>query len=247
MYATGNGGGGRVTLREYAAALALGLLVGAVAGGLVVAVDVQPIESIDDALGDDELAGIEDGPRYGESPLATQTSTPADTTETQAGTDRQTTTDRQTATDAGDTQTATDGGSTSTNTPTPTDTGGGQTATGTATQAAFAYQIDEVTECGATCRTVTATVTNQQSTDTGVTSETRIYAGNTTADDARVFAETRELGTVAAGESVTTSTDVDLSTTEALRVDNAGGWVTVVTVITDGDETVRTVERRQVL
>ena len=228
-----------MTLREYAAALALGLLVGAVVGGLVVAVDVQPIESIDDALGDDELAGIEDGPRYGESPLATQT--PADTGETQTATDRQTTTA------AGDTQTAADGGSTGANTPTPTDTGGGQTATDTATQAAFAYQIDEVTECGTTCRTVTATVTNQQSTDADVTSETQIYAGNTTADDARVFAETQELGTVAAGGSVTTSTDVELSTTEALAVDNADGWITVVTVISDGDDTVRTVERRQVL
>jgi len=222
-----------VTLREYAAALALGLLVGAVVGGLVVAVDVQPVESIDDALGDDELAGIEDGPRYGESPLAT----PTDTSETQ------TATDRQTATEPGGAETVT----AAVDTRTTTNTDDRQTATGTATQAAFAHQIDEVTECGATCRTVTATVTNQRSTDTDVTSETQIYAGNTTADDARVFAETRELETVAAGDSVTTSTDVDLSTTEALRVDNAGGWVTVVTVITDGDETVRTVERRQVL
>lgn len=223
-----------MTLREYAAALALGLLVGAVVGGLVVAVDVQPVESIDDALGDDELAGIEDGPRYGESPLAT----PTDTSETQTATDRQTATEpggAETVTAAADTRTTTDAGST-------------QTTTGVTTnQAALAYRIDNVTECGATCRTVTATVTNQRSTDTDVTSETQIYAGNTTADDARVFAETRELETVAAGDSVTTSTDVDLSTTEALRVDDADGWVTVVTVITDGDETVRTVERRQVL
>lgn len=226
-----------MTLREYAAALALGLLVGAVVGGLVVAVDVQPIESIDDALGDDELAGIEDGPRYGESPLGT--ATPTDTGETQTATDRQTTTE------PGGTETATAAAATRTT----TDTGGGQTATGTttATQAAFAYQIDEVTECGTTCRTVTATVTNQQSTDADVTSETQIYAGNTTADDARVFNQTQELGTVGAGESVTTSTDVELSTTEALAVDNADGWITVVTVISDGDDTVRTVERRQVL
>jgi hypothetical protein len=226
-----------VTLREYAAALALGLLVGAVVGGLVVAVDVQPVESIDDALGDDELAGIEDGPRYGESPLGT--AAPTDTGETQ------TATDRQTATEPGGTETAT----AAADTRTTTDTGGGQTATGTttATQAAFVYQIDEVTECGTTCRTVTATVTNQQSTDADVTSETQIYAGNTTAADARVFAETRELGSVAAGGSVTTSTDVELSTTEAFAVQDADGWITVVTVISDGDDTVRTVERRQVL
>jgi|GEM_PF-2016429 len=221
-------------LREYAAALALGLLVGAVVGGLVVAVDVQPIESVDDALGDDELAGIEDGPRYGESPLGT--TTPTDTDEP---TTRQTTTESdgtRTATAAADTRTATDTSVTRT-----------ATGTATATQPAFTYRIDQVSDCGRTCRTVTATVTNRQSADADVTSETQIYAGNTTADDARVFNQTRELGTVAAGGSVTRSTDVELSTTEAFQVNDASGWVTVVTVIGDGDERVRTVERRQVL
>ncbi|ERH12649.1 MAG: hypothetical protein J07HB67_01672, partial [halophilic archaeon J07HB67] len=65
--------------------------------------------------------------------------------------------------------------------------------------------------------------------------------------DARVFDQTRELGTLAAGESVTRSTDVELSTSGAFQVNGADGWVTVVTVIGDDDESVRTVERRQVL
>lgn len=228
--------------REYAVAVSLGILIGAILGGAVVIADVQPIETIDDAVGDDELAGVADGPRAGES-LVDETETATEATPTAQSTD--TATPTPTAVTSSDTP---DGGSTGT--ATATAAAGGTTtaaATATATQPAFTFQIDEVTDCGLTCRTVTATVENRQSAAVATTAETRLYAGNTTASDAQLFQETRDLGTLQPGESTTTNTDVDLSASEAVAVEDAGGWVTIVTVVTDGDEQVRSVERRKVL
>lgn len=228
--------------REYAVAVSLGILIGAILGAGVVIADVQPIETIDDAVGDDELAGVADGPRAGESLVGT-TETATEATPTARST--RTATPTPTAAASSDTP---DDESTRTATTSETATGATtRTTTGTATQPAFTFRIDEVTECGLTCRTVTATVENRQSAAAATTAETRLYAGNTTASDARVFRETQNFGTLQPGESVTTSTDVDLSASEAIQVQDAGGWVTIVTVVTDGDETVRTEERRKVL
>jgi hypothetical protein len=251
---------------EYAVVLALGVIVGVVVGGAVVALDVQPIESIDDAVGgDDELAGIADGPAvdggFGATPTEadggagtpTATPTPSPTavstptqTPTPTATGTPTPTETQTAGETptaagtstpGSAGTATDTGTT-TATPTPTPTPAGP---------AFSFQIDEVTECGFGCREIDATVTNEQSTAETLETETVIYAGNTTAADQQVYQNQTNLGRVGAGASVSTTQIVEPALSDFSKIEEADGWVTIVTTISDGEESTTVTERRNVL
>lgn len=243
-----------MALKQYAVVMALGVLIGAVVGGLVVAADVAPVESIDDALGsDDELAGVgtpsdvgvggtDDG---GEE-------TPQDDTAAATATD----TAASTPTDSSD-----DGGTgetTDTVAATPTETAASgltDTATATATDTsvvsgdAFSFAIQEITECGDTCRDITAAVTNEQSGEAGnVTTYTQIYAGNTTSSDARVYENRESIGAISAGETVTTTQRVEFTLTEAVQIRDEDGWITIVTKITDADgDTVTVTQRRDVI
>lgn len=225
--------------REYAVVLSLGVLLGVVAGGLVVAFDVQPFETVDDAVGGNELAGIADGSAVGtesggETATADSGGSMSDGTPTPAS-DGGT----ATATAAPDTRTATASGGDG------TETAAGS-ATPTATPAQFAFVVEEITECGTTCRTVTSSVTNDgDETATGVVVETRLYAGNSTAESDRIYTGIEDVGELAAGETARTTRDVDLSASEALAVDRAGGWVTVVTVVQSDQTTERSTTRRQ--
>lgn len=160
--------------------------------------------------------------------------TATDPTDTPAVTDTEPT--AATATDGGGTdQTTTDGG---------TDTA---TATAGPNDPAFDYQIVEITTINETARNVTVRLTNERNeTATGVAVETVIYAGNTTADDQQVWTGDREIGSVAADGSVQFSQTVALSLNEALQVEGADGWITIVTMIRTDDGSVTVTERRNV-
>lgn len=127
--------------------------------------------------------------------------------------------------------------------------GGGSADTATATAIAdFDFVIDRIEECGDTCRDVTSTITNQQDTDaTGVTVYSRVFAGNQTNSDDRVWSGKEEVGTLPAGESYTATKRVELSLSEAYSVRQADGWITIQTTIQTDDQTITFVSRRNVL
>jgi len=122
-----------------------------------------------------------------------------------------------------------------------TDVGGGE-----ATTTPFAFSVDRVESCGTTCRDVTSTLTNQQSTAaTDVTVETDIYAGNSTEGDP-VWTGTESVGALGVDESSTTTKRVDLSLSDAYAIERNDGWVTIETTVASDGETVTTTERRDV-
>jgi hypothetical protein len=114
--------------------------------------------------------------------------------------------------------------------------------------APFAFTIEEVETCGQTCRDVTATLhNNQDSTATGVTVFTRVFAGqkNTDTDDL-VWEGNEKVGTVKAGGSHTSTNRVELSYQEGLEIERNDGWVTIVTTVQTDDRTVTFRDSEQV-
>lgn len=117
---------------------------------------------------------------------------------------------------------------------------------GTASTPRFGFAIDTVERCGQTCRDVTSTLTNAQDTDAAdVTVHTRIFVGQGTDGDV-VWRGTEDVGALGAGESYTTTRQVELSFADALAVQNAGGWITVQTSVETADRTVTVTDERQV-
>ncbi|WP_299332115.1 hypothetical protein [Haloplanus sp.] len=141
----------------------------------------------------------------------------------------------------------------------PTATPGGEAATtsdsnGTATPTTdeastptppFGFAIDTIEECGQTCRDVTSTLTNQQDTTAeNVTVHTRILAGQGTDGDV-VWRGNEDVGTLPAGDSYTTTRQVELSFSDALTIENSDGWITVQTTVeTEGGAVTFTDERQ---
>lgn len=117
---------------------------------------------------------------------------------------------------------------------------GGAETTSSSETASFSFTIDEVEECTQPCRDVTVTMhNNQDETATGVSVFTRIFAGQNNADpDALVWEGTKEVGTLEAGGSNTTTARVELSLQEGLMIERNDGWVTVVTTVQTDERTV---------
>ena len=112
----------------------------------------------------------------------------------------------------------------------------------------FTFTVDEIEECGQTCRDVTATVHNEQPDDTNdVNVYTRIYAGedNTDSDDI-VWEGTEAVGTLEAETAHTSTRRVELSLQDARKIDNNDGWVTIVTTVESDEETVTFQDSEQV-
>ena len=110
----------------------------------------------------------------------------------------------------------------------------------------FSFAVEQVEQCGQTCRDVTTSLVNQQSSEaTNVAVETRIYAGNETSGDP-VWTGEEDVGTLPAGELETTTKRVDLSLSDALAVEQNGGWITIETTVRPDDKSMRIVERRDV-
>ncbi|ELZ54948.1 hypothetical protein C458_12254 [Haloferax sp. ATCC BAA-644] len=126
------------------------------------------------------------------------------------------------------------------------DSGDGD-ATETQSRPPFGVVVDDIEECGQTCRDVTSTITNQQDTDSsGVTVYSRIFVGNDTDPDDEVWRGTQAVGDLAAGESYTTTKRVELSYSEAFAVQQADGWITVQTTIETDNQTLTYTEQRDV-
>jgi hypothetical protein len=127
--------------------------------------------------------------------------------------------------------------------------GAGETATPTATTATtppFTFSIDSIEECGRTCRDVTSTLTNRQdATAENVTVYTRVFVGNGTDGDV-VWEGSEPVGTLDAGESYTATRRVELSYSDALTIQQSGGWITVQTTVQTDDRTVTFSDQRQV-
>ena len=116
----------------------------------------------------------------------------------------------------------------------------------TASTPRFGFAIDAVEQCGQTCRDVTSTLTNHRDTDAAdVTVHTRIFAGQGTDGDA-IWRGTEDVGALGAGESYTTTRQVELSFADALAVQNADGWITVQTTVETADRTVTVTDERRV-
>jgi|AntDeeMetageno50_2_1112565.scaffolds.fasta_scaffold00637_2 hypothetical protein len=110
----------------------------------------------------------------------------------------------------------------------------------------FTFTVDEIDDCGETCRDVTATVDNTQDEPAeSVTVSTSIFAGENSTEEV-VWEGTEEIGTLAAGDAHTSTKRVDLSLSEAYAVDENDGWITIVTTIDSDDETITVRESRQV-
>lgn len=104
----------------------------------------------------------------------------------------------------------------------------------------FSFTIENIEECGQTCRDVTATVTNNQNeTATGVTVFTRVFAGENNTDKADLVWEGKEeVGTLEAGASHTTTEHVELTLQEARKIDQQDGWITILTTVQTDERTV---------
>lgn len=110
----------------------------------------------------------------------------------------------------------------------------------------FAFRIEGIENCGETCREVTATVENTRSESAEeVTVRTRIFAGENSTDE-QIWENTETVGTLAAGETDSSTERVDLSLTEAYAIERSDGWITIETTVESAEETVTIRETRQV-
>jgi len=112
----------------------------------------------------------------------------------------------------------------------------------------FSFTIDRIEECDQTCRDVTVTLSNNRNTTaTGITVYTRIYAGqNNTAEDDIVWEQKRDVGSLDAGESRTTTERVELTLQEGLQIEQRDGWITVVTTVESDQDIVTFSDSKQV-
>lgn len=111
------------------------------------------------------------------------------------------------------------------------------TATTTTTPASpsFGYVIDEIVECGSTCREVTATLGNDGTGDAeDVTVTVNVYA-----QEDLLWDETESIGTLEAGGSYTTTKTVDVGLSGGAAIRNNDGYVTIETTVdwAGGEET----------
>lgn len=140
-------------------------------------------------------------------------------------------------------------------TATPSDgagSGGGSDAGGATTATpepapAFAFTVEQIEKCGQTCRDVTSSVENDgEETATSVTVYSRIFVGNSTAEDDLAWQGKEQVGTLDAGETHAATKRVKLSYSEALAVKRADGWITVQTTVQSDEKTVTFTRRRDV-
>ncbi len=112
----------------------------------------------------------------------------------------------------------------------------------------FAFEVESVNECGETCREVNVALHRTADEDAqGTVVHTWIYAGETTDRDAVVWADNRQVGEIEAGGVVRSTDEVDLSVQQANNVREADGVVTIETTVESGQETVRFVDREDVM
>ncbi|WP_415382970.1 hypothetical protein [Halosimplex sp. TS25] len=103
--------------------------------------------------------------------------------------------------------------------------------------------IENVTNCGVRCRTVTANLTNTgNETLENVTADTRILA-----DDTRVWNRTVRFDNVSANASVNRTARIRLSYVEAFTIANNDGWIRLNTTVRWDGGNATFSERRRVM
>lgn len=124
--------------------------------------------------------------------------------------------------------------------------GGGDSAgDGTATAAPpdpFAFVIQNISECGNTCRIVNASIVNQQDTTaTGVSVRSEIYTGGD-----KIWQGSSDVGSLESGESYSDTKRVELSYGEAYKVQQNDGEILIKTYVVTDDATYVFKDRRNV-
>jgi hypothetical protein len=131
----------------------------------------------------------------------------------------------------------------------PPNTGSERTAapdTRTPGQQLFTVTIDDIEQCGTTCRDVTTTLRNEQPTTArNITLWTRLFAGRGTDGDL-VWQGSERVRRLEPGASTTATKRVTLSVGEGLTIRSNDGWVTLQTTVETANGTVRFSEQRQV-
>jgi hypothetical protein len=111
--------------------------------------------------------------------------------------------------------------------------GGGGGAAATDQPQPFTFVIENITKCGQTCRDVNGTVVNQQNhTAEDVVVRSEIYT-----DGDMIWSGSSEVGDLAAGEAYTDQKRVDLSYSEAYKVQQNDGKIVVKTYVQTAETT----------
>jgi len=119
---------------------------------------------------------------------------------------------------------------------------------GTESVPPYTFAVEAIEECGQTCRDVTVRLDNNRNEPgTGITVYTRIFAGNSTDPGDKVWEGRRDVGTLEAGSSTTETSRVELSYSEGYQIQQADGWITILTTVESDDVTITFSERRDVL
>lgn len=110
------------------------------------------------------------------------------------------------------------------------------------TESTFTFGIDAIEECGTTCRDVTVTLQNDGAeTAENVVVETRIYT-----DGDLIWDGDETVGTLESNDSHTSTRRVELSYSDAMKVEGNDGWITIETIIEFEDGTEVFTDERQV-
>jgi len=111
----------------------------------------------------------------------------------------------------------------------------------------FVPELENMEECGETCREATVALQNNMNADAeNVVVYVRLHAGDSTDSDDVVWAENRNIGTLAPGEVYRETETVDLTPQQANKVREKGGVVTAKATIESEQATATFVERDNV-
>ena len=111
----------------------------------------------------------------------------------------------------------------------------------------FVPELENMEECGETCREATVALQNKMSVDAeNVVVYVRLYAGDSTNSEDVIWGENRELGTLGAGEVYRETETVDLTPQQANKVRETEGVVTAKATIESDQATATFVERDNV-
>jgi hypothetical protein len=111
----------------------------------------------------------------------------------------------------------------------------------------FVPELENMEECGETCREATVAMQNAMNVDAeNVVVYVRIHAGDSTDPDDVVWAENRNIGTLGAGEVYRETESIDLTPQQANNVREEGGLATVKATVDSRQATATFVERDNV-
>lgn len=97
----------------------------------------------------------------------------------------------------------------------------------------FSFVIQNITECGDTCREVSATIVNQRNTTAaGVTVRSEIYTGGE-----QIWQGSSDVGELDANATYTDTKTVELSIVEAYRVQQNDGQIRIETYVVTNNGT----------